>query len=121
MTGQQIRKSGRTQSSGAGSLEDSLSSSSRRLAQLLAAGLGLVVAFQLLLAAGAPFGAAAYGGADTGRLSSELRTTSMSPRSSGFLPASPPSPEAGWQRRPSPTPSVAVRSGLSRCCWPRGP
>ena len=77
MTGQQIRKQGRTQSSSAGGLQDSPGSSSRRLAQLLAAGLGLVVAFQLLLAAGAPFGAAAYGGADPGRLSSELRITSL--------------------------------------------
>jgi hypothetical protein len=77
MTGQQIRKPARTQSSAGAGLQDRSGSSPRRLAQLLAVGLGLVVAFQLLLAAGAPFGAAAYGGAETGRLSSELRTTSM--------------------------------------------
>lgn len=48
----------------------------RRLAQLVATGFGGVVAFQLCLAAGAPWGAAAWGGADVGRLSTELRVAS---------------------------------------------
>ena len=77
MTGQQTRKQARTRTSGAGAVEPSPGSTSRHLAQLLAVGLGAVVACQLALAAGAPFGSAAYGGGDPGRLSSELRITSM--------------------------------------------
>jgi hypothetical protein len=48
----------------------------RRLAWLLATGLAAITAFQLCLAAGAPWGAAAWGGADPGRLSTELRVAS---------------------------------------------
>ncbi len=48
----------------------------RRLAWLLAAGLAAVTVFQLCLAAGAPWGAAAWGGADPGHLSAELRVAS---------------------------------------------
>jgi hypothetical protein len=49
----------------------------RRLMTLATAGaFAVVVAFQLALVAGAPWGAAAYGGADTGRLPSELRVAS---------------------------------------------
>ncbi len=48
----------------------------RRLAWLLAAGLAAVTVFQLCLAAGAPWGAAAWGGADPGQLSAELRVAS---------------------------------------------
>jgi hypothetical protein len=48
----------------------------RRLAWLLAAGLAAVTVFQLCLAAGAPWGAAAWGGADPGQLSDELRIAS---------------------------------------------
>ena len=38
----------------------------RRLGRLSAAGFGVVVGFQLSLVAGAPWGAAAYGGAEHG-------------------------------------------------------
>ncbi len=48
----------------------------RRTATLLATGLGAVSVFQLSLAAGAPWGAAAWGGADPGQLSAELRVAS---------------------------------------------
>lgn len=48
----------------------------RRLASLLATGFAAVTVFQLCLAAGAPWGAAAWGGADLGRLSAELRVAS---------------------------------------------
>lgn len=48
----------------------------RRLAWLLATGLAGVSVFQLCLAAGAPWGAAAWGGAEPGRLSAELRVAS---------------------------------------------
>lgn len=51
--------------------------SARRPAQLLASGLGAVVVFELALAAGAPWGEAAFGGADPGRLSAELRITAL--------------------------------------------
>ena len=49
----------------------------RRLALLVASGCGVVVAFELCLAAGAPWGAAAWGGADAGRLPTELRVASL--------------------------------------------
>jgi len=49
----------------------------RRLATLLGTGLGIVVAFELALAAGAPWGSAAYGGTDPGALSTELRIASV--------------------------------------------
>ena len=48
----------------------------RQLAIAAAAGFGLVVAFQVALAAGAPLGAAAWSGAYTGRLPEELRVAS---------------------------------------------
>ncbi len=48
----------------------------RRTAALLATGLAAVTVFQLCLAAGAPWGAAAWGGADPGQLSAELRVAS---------------------------------------------
>ena len=44
---------------------------------LVAAGFAIVVGFQLSLVAGAPWGAAAYGGADRGRLPTELRVASL--------------------------------------------
>ncbi len=46
------------------------------MASLLATGLAAVTVFQLCLAAGAPWGAAAWGGADPGQLSAELRIAS---------------------------------------------
>lgn len=48
----------------------------RRLAQAAAAGFGIVVAFQVSLALGAPFGAAAWSGAHPGVLPDELRVAS---------------------------------------------
>ena len=48
----------------------------RRLALLVTAGFAGVVGFQLSLVAGAPWGVAAYGGADPGRLPPELRVAS---------------------------------------------
>jgi hypothetical protein len=48
----------------------------RHLATAAAAGFGLVVAFQVALAAGAPLGAAAWSGAHDGRLPDELRVAS---------------------------------------------
>ncbi len=48
----------------------------RRSASLLATGLAAVSVFQLCLAAGAPWGAAAWGGAEPGRLPAELRVAS---------------------------------------------
>jgi hypothetical protein len=49
----------------------------RRLALVVASGFAGVVAFQLSRIAGAPWGAAAYGGANHGRLPSELRVASV--------------------------------------------
>jgi len=43
---------------------------------LVATGFTAVVGFQVSLAAGAPWGAAAWGGADSGHLSAELRVAS---------------------------------------------
>jgi hypothetical protein len=43
------------------------------VAAVVAGGCAVVVAFEVALTLGAPFGAAALGGADTGRLSNELR------------------------------------------------
>ncbi|MCF4121689.1 hypothetical protein L1785_11920 [Antribacter sp. KLBMP9083] len=48
----------------------------RRLATAAAAGFGIIVAFQVALAAGAPLGAAAWSGAHPGRLPEELRVAS---------------------------------------------
>ena len=48
----------------------------RRAAALCAAGLALLACFQLLLAAGAPMGVAAWGGAHEGRLPAGLRVGS---------------------------------------------
>ena len=52
------------------------SSRARPLAALLACGLAVIVAFHVLLVAGAPWGAAAYGGSQTGQLPTELRVAS---------------------------------------------
>jgi hypothetical protein len=49
----------------------------RRLAPVLATGFAVVVVFEVCLAAGAPWGSAAFGGADPGRLSNELRIASV--------------------------------------------
>jgi hypothetical protein len=76
MTKQTTRAQGGIDTRGSG-LPGHAPASSRRPAQLLAAGLGAVVAFELALAAGAPWGEAAFGGADPGRLSTELRITSL--------------------------------------------
>jgi hypothetical protein len=43
----------------------------------VATGCGVVVLFEVCLAAGAPWGSAAFGGADPGRLSTELRLASV--------------------------------------------
>ena len=48
----------------------------RRLASVVATGFAVVVVFEVCLAAGAPWGSAAFGGADPGRLSTELRIAS---------------------------------------------
>lgn len=48
----------------------------RRLATAAAAGFGVVVAFQVALAAGAPLGAAAWSGAHPGQLPQDLRVAS---------------------------------------------
>ena len=48
----------------------------RPMAVLLANGLALVAAFQVALVAGAPWGAAAYGGAQSGQLPTDLRVAS---------------------------------------------
>jgi hypothetical protein len=48
----------------------------RRLALVTAGGFAAVVAFQLALVAGAPWGSAAWGGTTPGRLPTELRTAS---------------------------------------------
>lgn len=50
--------------------------SQRRLAQAAASGFGIVVAFQVAVAAGAPFGDAAWSGAHSGVLPNELRAAS---------------------------------------------
>jgi hypothetical protein len=50
--------------------------SARGVAAVLAAGLGIVVSFQLALVAGAPWGAAAWGGAENGQLPGALRVAS---------------------------------------------
>jgi hypothetical protein len=49
----------------------------RRLALVVASGFTVVVVFQLALVAGAPWGAAAYGGAQQGSLPTELRAASV--------------------------------------------
>ena len=76
MTKQTTRPQTRTGTRGT-DVPSHASASARRPAQLLAAGLGAVVAFELALAAGAPWGEAAFGGADPGVLSRELRITSL--------------------------------------------
>ena len=48
----------------------------RRLSLLVAGGFAAVVAFQLALVAGAPWGSAAWGGTTPGRLPTELRVAS---------------------------------------------
>lgn len=48
----------------------------RPVAAVLACGLGIVVVFQAALVTGAPWGAAAYGGSQTGQLPSDLRVAS---------------------------------------------
>jgi hypothetical protein len=48
----------------------------RRLTLATAGAFAVVVGFQLALVAGAPWGSAAYGGAETGRLPGELRVAS---------------------------------------------
>ena len=50
--------------------------SRRRVAGAAAAGFLVVASFQVALAVGAPFGRAAFGGADTGTLSLDLRLVS---------------------------------------------
>lgn len=51
-------------------------STAQRAATIAAAGFGVVAAFQLLLALGAPWGRAALGGANEGTLPPELRVVS---------------------------------------------
>lgn len=51
-------------------------STARRAATVAATGFGIVAAFQLLLALGAPWGRAALGGANEGTLPPELRAVS---------------------------------------------
>jgi hypothetical protein len=50
--------------------------SARRVAGTAAGGFFLVASFQVALALGAPFGRAAFGGADAGRLAPDLRLVS---------------------------------------------
>ncbi|SHN44928.1 hypothetical protein [Cryptosporangium aurantiacum] len=56
--------------------DDAVTQHTRRLATVLACGFLVVSLFQVALALGAPFGAAAFGGADTGRLAPSLRLVS---------------------------------------------
>lgn len=74
----------------------------RRSAPLLATGLGAVSMFQLCLAAGAPWGAAAWGGVDPGRLSSELRVASAFAAGFWLLAAVTVLTRAGATRSPIP-------------------
>lgn len=55
---------------------DAVPTAQRMLAQAAAAGFGIVVAFQVSLALGAPLGAAAWSGAHPGVLPDELRVAS---------------------------------------------
>ena len=48
----------------------------RRLTLATAGAFAVIVSFQIALVAGAPWGTAAYGGAETGRLPNELRVAS---------------------------------------------
>jgi hypothetical protein len=57
-----------------------------RLAAVAAAGFAAIAVFELLLAAGAPMGSAAWGGAHPGRLPSELRVASALAAASGCSP-----------------------------------
>ncbi len=77
MTEQQNRTHERNVGSEASDSRNGSDAGDRRLALLLATGLITVVAFELALAAGAPWGSAAYGGGDPGRLSTELRIGSV--------------------------------------------
>ncbi len=77
MTEQQNRTHERNGGSEASDSRNGPDAGDRRLALLLATGLITVVAFELALAAGAPWGSAAYGGGDPGRLSTELRIGSV--------------------------------------------
>ncbi len=77
MTAQQDRTHQRDLAVDAGDDRSGSGAPARRLALLLAAGLCAVVAFELALAAGAPWGSAAYGGGDPGRLSPGLRIGSV--------------------------------------------
>ena len=49
----------------------------RRLASVVATGFAVIVVFEVCLAAGAPWGSAAFGGADPGRLPTGLRIASV--------------------------------------------
>ncbi len=77
MTEQQNRTHERTVGSEASNDRNGPDAGDRRLALFLATGLMTVVAFELALAAGAPWGSAAYGGGSPGRLSTELRIGSV--------------------------------------------
>jgi hypothetical protein len=77
MTSPPNRTHGRNATCAASDPLDGPDPADRRRAVLLATGLATVVAFELALAAGAPWGSAAYGGGDPGRLSTELRIGSV--------------------------------------------
>lgn len=55
------------------------------IARLAAIGIGIIVLFQVSLAAGAPLGRAAWGGAHTGTLPQQLRAASLVAAAVWFL------------------------------------
>lgn len=73
----------------------------RRVAGVLAGGFLVVSSFQVALAAGAPFGSAAYGGGHAGQLPAGLRTTSAVAAAFWLLAAAHALSRGGWVAGPA--------------------
>ena len=90
------------------------------IAVLVAGGCAVVVTFQVALTLGAPFGAAALGGANTGQLPNELRMVTGRQPFSGLSRHCSLSAEEGTGPRRFPGRLRGGGPGSSRACWGRG-
>lgn len=90
--------------------------SRRRMGGVLAAGFLVVSSFQVALAAGAPFGVAAYGGGHPGRLPAEWRAASAVAAAFWLLAAGHALSRGGWTAWPAWTASRRISWALAALC-----
>ncbi|MGY1744051.1 hypothetical protein [Blastococcus sp. SYSU D00695] len=88
----------------------------RRRAGVLAAGFLVVSSFQVALAAGAPFGAAAFGGGHPGQLPADLRAASAAAAVVWLAAAGHALSRGGWLAAPAWTAHRRISWALAAVC-----